>query len=149
MIETPTIRRTAWLLPLLLLAACSQSPASTTVEVTLQEFAVVTAADSAPAGSVTFTVTNEGPALVHEFVVLRTDLAPGDLPTDENGVVDETADGVEVVDLVEDLAPGDSADLTLDLTAGSYVLVCNVYDAGEDTAHYAMGMRTAFTVEGS
>jgi uncharacterized cupredoxin-like copper-binding protein len=142
-------RTAAALAPLLLLAACAQSPAATTIEVSLQEFAVVPSASSAPTGSVTFTVTNEGPSLVHEFVIIRTDLEPGDLPTDENGMVDETADGIEVVDLIEDLPVGEAADLTVDLAAGSYVLVCNVYDADEDTAHYAMGMRTAFTVEGS
>jgi hypothetical protein len=33
------------------------------------------------------------------------------------------------------------------LEAGSYVLICNVYSADEQEAHYAEGMRIAFTVE--
>ena len=37
--------------------------------------------------------------------------------------------------------------MTLDLEAGNYVLICNIYDADEDEAHYQEGMRTAFTVE--
>lgn len=146
---------------LLILAACSPSASSspstepaasgggagTTVDVELQEFAVIAAESSAPAGTVTFSVTNTGPDLVHEFVIVRTDLEPGDLPTDEDGVFDETADGVEVIDEIEDLPVGETQELTVDLEAGAYVLVCNVFDADTGTAHYAEGMRAAFTVE--
>src|SRR5262245_42348944 len=61
----------------------------TTVDVTVQEFAVVPATDSAPAGDVTFRVTNTGPEDTHEFVVFKTDLAPDALPTASDGSVDE------------------------------------------------------------
>ena len=125
--------------------ATSGAADGTTIDVTLQEWAVVVAETSVPAGDVTFAITNEGPDDVHEFVIFRTDLDVSELPTDENGVVDETADGVEVVDEVEDIAVGDSADLTVTLDAGSYALVCNIYDEDEGEAHYQMGMRTAFT----
>src|SRR4026209_2020233 len=47
-----------------------------TVAVALQEWAVLRAPDSVPAGTVTFQVTNTGPEDVHEFVVLKTDLDP-------------------------------------------------------------------------
>jgi len=126
-------------------SATSGDTDGTTIDVTLQEFAVVVAETSVPAGEVTFAITNEGPDDVHEFVIFRTDLDVSELPTDENGVVDETADGVEVVDEVEDMAVGDSAELTVTLEAGSYALVCNIYDEDEGEAHYQMGMRTAFT----
>jgi hypothetical protein len=33
------------------------------------------------------------------------------------------------------------------MQAGTYVLLCNIYDETEQEAHYAMGMRTSFTVE--
>jgi len=136
----------------LALAACTgaqatPTPGGTTVEVTLQEWAVVPAQFNAPAGEVTFVITNVGPDDVHEFVVIRTDLAPGDLPTDATGAVVEGSEGMEVVDEVEDLPIGDTAELTVDLTAGSYVLVCNTYDEDEAEAHYQMGMRIGFTVE--
>lgn len=119
---------------------------ATTVAVTLQEWAVVPAADSAPAGDITFDVTNEGPADIHEFVVIRTDLDPADLPTDADGVVDEEGEGMEVIDEIEDIPVGESQSVTVPLDAGSYVLVCNIWSADEGEAHYAMGMRTAFTV---
>jgi uncharacterized cupredoxin-like copper-binding protein len=119
----------------------------TTVDVTLQEFAVLPAQDSAPAGSITFQVENTGPEDVHEFVVIRTDLAPDALPTDENGAVEEEGEGMEVIDEIEDIPVGETENRTVDLDAGSYVLICNIYDEEEQEAHYAMGMRTAFTVE--
>ena len=68
----------------------------TSVDVTLQEFAVLPAQESAPAGDVTFAVTNEGPEDTHEFVVFKTDLAPDALPTASDGSVDEEGEGVEL-----------------------------------------------------
>jgi uncharacterized cupredoxin-like copper-binding protein len=117
----------------------------TTIDVTLQEWAVVVSGTSAPAGEVTFAITNEGPEDIHEFVIFKTDLDIAELPTDENGVVDEAGEGIEVIDEVEDVEVGDSAELTVTLEAGSYALVCNIYDDDEGEAHYQMGMRTAFT----
>ena len=121
---------------------------ATTVAVTLQEWSVVAAPDSAPAGGVTFQVTNIGPEDVHEFVVLKTDLDAGALPVDENGAVTEEGDGIEVVDEIEDVAVGATQELTVTLAAGKYVLLCNIYDETDSEAHYMMGMRTAFTVGG-
>jgi uncharacterized cupredoxin-like copper-binding protein len=128
-------------------AACGGGGAQSTVGVTLREFAVEPAQSSAPAGEVTFEVRNEGPNDPHELVVIRTDLAPDALPTDDRGVVDEEGEGIEVVDEVEEIPVGGSATLTVELDPGSYVLICNIYDEEEQEAHYAQGMRTAFTVE--
>lgn len=121
---------------------------ATVVAVALQEWAVVPAQSSAPAGDVTFEVTNDGPEDIHEFVVVRTDLDPAELPVDENGVVDEEGEGIiEVVDEIEDIPVGDSQDLTVSLEAGNYVLLCNIWSEDEQEAHYQMGMRVAFTVD--
>lgn len=138
----------------LVLSACTaaSSPGAggdgeaTTIAVTLQEWAVVPASDSAPAGEVTFEVTNNGPEDIHEFVVLRTDLDPADLPVDETGTVTEAGEGIEVVDEIEDVPVGESQSVTVTLEAGNYVLLCNIYSADEEEAHFTMGMRTAFTV---
>jgi uncharacterized cupredoxin-like copper-binding protein len=139
---------------MLVVSACgtSASPSAgggegTTVNVTLQEWAVVPDATSAPAGEITFRVTNDGPEDVHEFVIIKTDLDAGDLPTDDTGAVDEEGEGMEVIDEIEDLAVDASEDVTATLDAGSYVLLCNIYSEEEQEAHYQEGMRTAFTVE--
>jgi uncharacterized cupredoxin-like copper-binding protein len=109
------------------------------VDVTLSDFEIELSSSSAPAGEVTFEVENDGPS-IHEFVVFQTDLAPDALPTDDAGDVAEGED-FEPVDEIEDIEVGASPSLTLDLDAGSYVLICNI------AAHYRQGMRTAFTVE--
>ena len=145
-------RRAAMVLTLvavlgLVAAACSSDEGGGTVAVTLQEFAVVPAESSIAAGEVTFEVTNEGPDDVHEFVVFKTDLAPGALPTGEDGSVDETGEGLELIDEIEDIAVGDATTLTVSLDAGNYALICNIYDATEDEAHYQEGMFVGFTVE--
>jgi uncharacterized cupredoxin-like copper-binding protein len=127
-------------------AAAGDGAGATTVAVTLQEWAVAPAADSATAGDVTFEVTNEGPDDIHEFVILMTDLDPAELPTDEHGAVTEDGEGIMVVDEIEDIPVGETQELTATLEAGNYVLVCNIYDEEEDEAHYQMGMRVAFTV---
>ncbi|HSM37849.1 MAG TPA: hypothetical protein VK838_00840 [Candidatus Limnocylindrales bacterium] len=133
------------------LAACagaSPSPAGpAAIDITLQEWAVVPSVTSTAAGDVTFTIINNGPNDVHEFVILKTDLAPGDLPTDDRGVVDEAGGPMEVIDEVEDVAVGATETLSVSLASGSYVLLCNIYDESEGEAHYAEGMRIGFTVE--
>jgi uncharacterized cupredoxin-like copper-binding protein len=86
---------------------------------------------------VTFNISNEGPS-THEFVIIKSDDAPDALPT-KDGEVEE--DKLDAVDEQEDIAPGTTAELTTELEAGSYVIICNI------TGHYEAGMRTAFTVD--
>jgi uncharacterized cupredoxin-like copper-binding protein len=130
-----------------MLALSSCGGGAATVDVTLQEFSVLPSEDSVAAGEVTFEVENTGPDDTHEFVVIRTDLAPDALPTDENGAVDESGEGIEVIDEIEDIPVGGTPSLTVDMDSGSYVLICNIWDEEEQEAHYAQGMRTGFTVE--
>jgi hypothetical protein len=54
---------------------------------------------------------------------------------------------MEVIDEIEDLAVDTSETLSVDLVAGPYVLICNIYDKKEKESHYQEGMRTGFTVE--
>jgi uncharacterized cupredoxin-like copper-binding protein len=126
-------------------AACNGDGGGT-VNVTLQEFSVATDPATVDAGEVVFEATNEGPDDVHEFVVFRTDLDPTELPTDENGAVVETGEGIELIGEIEDIPVGETQSVTLDLEAGNYVLICNIWDEDEQEAHYQEGMRTTFTV---
>ena len=131
----------------LALPACgSDGDADGTVDITLQEFAVIPSATSAPAGSITFAASNEGPDDDHELVVIRTDLSQEALPTNDDGSANEEGEGVVAIDEIPEFAPGEAQSLTLDLAAGAYVLICNVYDPAEQEAHYQEGMRVAFTV---
>jgi uncharacterized cupredoxin-like copper-binding protein len=103
------------------------------------EYAITLDKESVPAGEVTFQIANDG-EIEHEFEVIKTDVAEDDLPV-EQGQADVEAEGGEEVDEVEDLASGDEQDLTVDLEAGMYLLICNL------PGHYEQGMVTTFTVE--
>jgi len=117
------------------------------VDITLQEFAVSTDRQSATAGPVTFNATNKGPDDKHEFVVIKTDLAITDLPTDKTGAVSEDGAGIDVIGEIEEFPPGETRSATFDLASGSYALICNIYDKSEKEAHYQEGMRTSFSVK--
>jgi len=109
------------------------------VGVTLADFSVTPDESSADAGDVTFDVTNDADQ-THEFVVFKTDLPEGDLPTNDEGDVDEEGEGLEVVDEIEDIEGGSTESLTVNLDAGSYVLLCNL------PGHYRQGMHAGFSV---
>lgn len=141
-----------------------------TVDVTLQEWAVIPAQDAVPSGPVTFRVTNEGPDHPHELVIVKTDLDAAELPTTHEGAVDESGEGVEIIGEIEEFPPGETREATFELDPGSYVLVCNVAavagehggdhqddemeDEGEHEGmdemeiHYMLGMRAPLTVTG-
>jgi uncharacterized cupredoxin-like copper-binding protein len=107
---------------------------------------VIPGADSAKAGGITFNVENVGPDDIHELVIFKTELAPNELPTLDDGSVDEEGEGVELIGEIEDIPVAATQSLTTNLEAGAYVLICNIYDHGEH-AHYEEGMRAAFTVK--
>lgn len=118
--------------------ACGGAPESTeqpTLSVELTDFAVKADPGTVKAGRVVFAVRNRA-SMIHDLVVIRTDLAPNALPIDggkakEDGKVGQVAN----------LSAGISRKLVLELPAGHYVLICNV------AGHYQLGMRTALTVE--
>ena len=120
------------------LAACGS--ASGKVNVSLGIFKIDMPA-TIKAGQVTFHVSNDDTSDTHEFVIFKTDLAPGKLPLDDNGNVDETASSLTHIDEIPDLAPGDVKDLTVTLDPGNYVAICNL------PGHYQAGMFTGFTVQ--
>ena len=103
---------------------------------------------SARAGDITFRVKNLG-TTEHEMIVLKTDTPFDQLPVADAGdppvpvktganKVDEANNVGETGD--PNLKPGETRSFTVKLTAGKYVLVCNL------AGHYQMGMRAPFTV---
>ena len=136
---------------LLTLSACGDEGEGGEVDVVLKEWAVEPGVDTLPEGPVTFNTDNEGPDEDHELVIVKTDFAPDELPTNDDGSVDEDASGLDVKGTVRDIEPGDDSSGVYTLDPGKYVLICNrVSDVeGQETAHYAKGMRAAFTVTAS
>jgi uncharacterized cupredoxin-like copper-binding protein len=137
---------------LLMATACSGSGSSTSssgsaaggedVAVTLEQWAVTPTATTVSAGSVTFTVKNDG-TIPHEFVVLQTEALAGDFPIGsfegEPDRIDEDTAGTNVGE-TGDMNAGTTKTLTINLAPGHYALVCNL------PAHYGQGMHTDFTV---
>ena len=119
--------------------ASSPSPSTapiTTITGTLTEFKIELSATSAPAGPVIFNVTNAG-TIVHEFVVLKTEVLAKDLPVSGDGVDEEAYDAIGEV--AETEANG-SGTFTATMVPGHYAIICNV------AGHVAHGMVTDFTV---
>ena len=141
----------AVLLATLMVVGCDDNdPSPVPVNVTLRSFSVGLDRTTAPDGTVVFRVMNAGTEEVHEFLVIRTDRAPNALPTEPDGSYQENGSGTQVLDELEDIAPGQTKELSLDLAEGNYVLICNIVEDEEDgtvESHYAMGMRAAFRVD--
>ncbi len=104
------------------------------IGVQLKEFSVTPSASTVQSGAVTFSVTNTG-KIEHEFVIIRTSDAPGALP-----VHGAKASEAGHVDEIGGIVPGTTGSLTVDLTPGHYVLICNL------PGHYQAGMDAGFSV---
>lgn len=122
------------------LAACGP----TKIDVALTTYKITLSANSARSGKIVFHVHNDATDLKHEFVIFKTDLPEDQLPLTPDGAVDEEGAGVTHIDEVE-VEPGQSADLTVDLEPGNYVMICNINDNNQQ--HYQHGMHAAFTVK--
>jgi uncharacterized cupredoxin-like copper-binding protein len=123
-------------------AACAGDEGSggggNTVDLSLKDFELTVSPDRVSAGDVTFRASNDGPS-THEFEVFSgADGVDVDSLPVEAGVAN--TDGLTLIDEVEDITPGATQELTVDLDAGAYALVCNL------PAHYEQGMRATFTV---
>ena len=125
----------------LLLAACAgpaaEAPAGSQAVAELADNKITVNVPSVKAGTIKIGVRNVG-TMEHSFEVLKTDLPQDKLPVDgasakakEDGKVGE----------IKSIAAGKSAAVTIDLTPGKYVFICNI------AGHYQLGMHTGFTVE--
>jgi uncharacterized cupredoxin-like copper-binding protein len=115
-------------------SAATQSSVGQTSHVTAQlgDYWIRPNVTTVPAGSVTFTATNAG-QVPHELMVERMPIKM-DAPMQPN---EDAAQG-----MINDMGPGESGHMTLNLKPGMYMLFCNV------PGHYAAGQHTTFRVTG-
>lgn len=115
-------------------AYAAQDVSTATVGVSLKEFKLIPVPKTVASGKTTFAVKNTG-KLPHEFVVIKTKLPPGKLPT-------KGAKAVETgrVARLASVPAGQSRKLTVSLTSGKYALICNL------PGHYLAGQWSGFTV---
>ena len=123
----------ASLAALAVVTASTSAGSSDRVSARLSDFRITATPSSAEAGRVTFAVRNTA-AIEHELVVIRTRRRANDLPL-RNGRASERGSRGEV-----QLDGGERGRLALNLSAGHYVLICNI------GRHYQAGMRRDFTV---
>ena len=102
------------------------------------DFALATSTSTVASGNVTLNITNQGPSS-HELLAFRTDLPEDQLPLGVDGRIKEDA-LPKALDTETDLTPGSQRSVTVPLTPGRYVLVCNLQN------HYKMGMHLVVTV---
>lgn len=101
-----------------------------TVTAKLDSMTIAADKTSVSAGPTRFTATNVSKD-VHELVVLRV-----------------KGEDFETVGEVEDITPGQSADMVLDLPAGRYLLACLIApgEYSSTVSHFQSGMKLDFTV---
>jgi len=94
---------------------------------------------SVKAGKVTFEVTNWSHSVLHEMIIVAVDNPSAPLPYDyaQARIPEEQ---VKVLGEAGDLQPNTSTTVELTLSAGFYLLICNL------PGHYAAGMVTALNV---
>ena len=127
---------------LLVAAACA--PAVPEADITkgqiradLKEYAIALTSATVRPGQVTFIARVAGSS-AHDLIVIKTDLAADKLPLDgqtQRAKADGRLDGLE------EIPPGQTRNLRIDLPAGHYVIICNV------PTHYQLGMRTELNVQ--
>ena len=118
-------------------SAPSDSGEAATLIADLSDYKIVIDHPSIAAGHVVFGIRNHA-SMAHEFKVIKTDLAPDQLPVDTGTAkASETGKVGEVLDI----SAGASRKLVLDLAPGKYVLICNV------AGHYQLGMRVGLEVK--
>jgi hypothetical protein len=113
------------------------------VTVTLTDFAF-DVPDTLPAGETVFDVVNDG-AQIHEMGMIKLD---------EGATLDEVLASLEaeegpysVVGALYGLSSQSNGWTTIDLTPGTYALVCFVTDPDSGQPHIALGMYDSVTVE--
>lgn len=98
--------------------------------------------ETVKAGPVTFHIVNGADDMLHEFIIIKTDLAADNLPLDPvTSRVNE--DAIEIVTAADNIEPAQSRDINVNLDEGHYVLICNL------PGHYLQGMMIDFNVKGS
>jgi uncharacterized cupredoxin-like copper-binding protein len=110
-------------------------PAPTAVTITQKEFGLSLTAGTVAHGAVAVTVQNRG-ALTHEIVFFRTELPEASLVAVADGSqVDEDGAGITHIDPeAEDVLPAKDKSISVNLSAGRYVVMCNI------PGHYKSGM---------
>ena len=125
----------------LVATSCAQQaealPSDVNLIVDLKEYSITLSVPTVKAGVVKIGIRNQG-TMVHDFDLIKTDLAVDKLPIDTAAAKAQT--DVLVRQMIN-IAAGRVTTLSADLAPGHYVIICNV------AGHYQLGMRAELKVE--
>jgi hypothetical protein len=132
----------------LALLACGggdDSPSQSDVSVAFSEWEIGLDPGNTRASELTFKFSNDG-EVAHNFVIVKSDLPPAELPLTEDAV-DKSKLNVEggAGPIAPGPPPPNDQGYTVALSAGKYVLFCDVVAAG--VSHYRNGMYVSLLVE--
>lgn len=147
-----TLAAIASVIALFAFIACSDDDTETTIDVTIGEWFIDLSVDTVPPGDVTFDFDNVGPDHDHGLIIIRTNLEPDQLPTNNDGTADLGGSGVNRIGSTVVIEAGDDASGVFTLSdEGSYVIISNEKRNidGVETADYSQGMYAALTIEES
>ncbi len=119
------------------------APPEADATVKLLEFAF-DAPDTLPAGETTFDLVNSG-AQVHEMGMIKVD--DGVTVDDALASLESEEGPFTIIGALYGLPAGGEGWTTIDLTPGTYAIVCFVTDPESGEPHIALGMSDSFTVE--
>jgi len=122
-------------LALVLLAACGPGNA---VDVKYNGYTLLPSHATMKAGDIVFNINNQNGQVLHQFLVVQTDVPAGQLPLGAEAKVDESS--LKIVGQLAKIDVGQSATLNAHLAPGHYVLMCNI------VGHYQLGMHADFAV---
>jgi hypothetical protein len=130
-------------------AECDEPDASEPgLVVTLDEYSLRPDEDKLTRGPTRFIASNAGKD-VHELVVVEARSLEA-LPLDPKGTIDEEILEEEdrLIGEVEEIPSGGACTLEVDLDPGTYVLLCNIRERGDDGVvnHFLQGMRARVKV---
>ena len=116
------------------------------VNVVLKEWYILPDKRTVDESNIMFKVVNQG-KVDHEFIIIKTDLSLDAMPVHEKGLNEKEA-GIKMAE-IEDIRPGESRELAIDMPPGKYVLFCNRVEIEDHkiVSHYRHGMRIVFTVK--
>jgi uncharacterized cupredoxin-like copper-binding protein len=120
----------------------TQQSGSGPLEIRMDDYSFAPKDATATAGDVKITAPNDG-KVVHELVLFKTNRDPGSFQV-SGSEIDEKAledSGAESPGEIPDVPPGKSKSTTVNLTPGTYAMICNV------PGHYQRGMYGSVTVK--
>lgn len=121
-------------------ASQSAAPDAADLSGTVKEWGIELSSATSTAGEVSIRLTNSG-TIPHEFIIVRTDLTTEELLTKVDSASNRLDEAMlDAAGEQPEFAPGEVKLLTLDLSPGKYIVLCNI------AGHFSSGMYASLEI---